>query len=458
MAKQKSVFICQKCAAESPKWIGKCPSCGEWNSYVEEVVVKERSGLSASSRLTRSVVKPIHEITSIQKDRLITGISEFDRILGGGVVPGSLILLGGDPGIGKSTLALQVAMEANFKVLYVSGEESDEQIKMRAERLGVNNKNCYVLCETLLDEILNHIHDVSPALVVIDSIQTLYTDQIESSPGSVSQVRECSSRLLRLAKETGTPILLIGHITKEGTIAGPKVLEHIVDTVLQFEGDLNHVFRILRVNKNRFGATSELAIFEMRESGLIQVLNPSEILISQSDEELSGVAIAATIDGLRPYLVEIQSLVSSAVYGTPQRSSTGFDTRRLNMLLAVLEKKASFRLATKDVFINIAGGLRISDPAVDLALVVAILSSSVDLPVSKKICFAAEVGLTGEVRPVSRIIQRIKEAEKLGFEKIYISRYNSKNIKASDYKIKVVFIGRVEELVKSVFAGNYNVS
>lgn len=453
MAKSKTVYVCQNCGAESAKWLGKCNSCNEWNTIVEEIAVKEKTNLTSSSFHSQNFPKQIHQITAENYQRIDTKINELNRILGGGLVPGSMVLIGGDPGIGKSTLALQVALKAtHLKVLYISGEESDQQIKLRAERIGLKNENCFIYCETLLENIIYQIESTKPNIVIIDSIQTLYKDAIESSPGSVSQIKECTASLLKTAKQSSIPIFLIGHINKEGGIAGPKVLEHIVDTVLQFEGDLNHMYRILRVNKNRFGATSELAIFEMHDKGLKEVTNPSEILINQTDEDFSGIAISATIDGLRPFLIEIQALVSTAVYGTPQRSSTGFESRRLNMLLAVLEKKAGFKLGTKDVFLNIAGGIKVNDPAIDLAVVVAILSSTADISVNKKYSFSAEVGLSGEIRPVNRIIQRIKEAEKLGFDKIFISKYNKKNINSTDFKIQIIFVTKIEELLRNLFA------
>jgi DNA repair protein RadA/Sms len=451
--KTKSAFFCQNCGVESPKWIGRCPSCGEWNTYVEEVVQKEASKKDVSFAGAASFPQKLSEITLTKEQRIDTQSQELNRILGGGLVPGSVVLIGGEPGIGKSTLALQVALKIrNLKTLYISGEESNQQIKLRAERIGIKNENCFILSETLLENIFGQIEKEKPDIIVIDSIQTLYTDSIESSPGSVSQIRECAARVMRFAKQSSTPVFLIGHINKEGSIAGPKVLEHIVDTVLQFEGDHHHLYRILRSIKNRFGSTSELGIFEMQSTGLREVNNPSEILITQTDENLSGVAVSATIDGARPFLIEVQSLVSSAVYGTPQRSSTGFDLRRLSMLLAVLEKRAGFKLAAKDVFLNIAGGIRVDDPAIDLAVISAILSSNVDLHVGKDICFAGEVGLSGEIRPVSRIEQRITEAEKLGFGKIFISKYNRKGIDFSRFKIEIVFVGKVENVFKQLFA------
>ncbi|MDD2195866.1 MAG: DNA repair protein RadA [Bacteroidales bacterium] len=452
MAKVKSSYVCQNCGAESVKWVGRCPSCGEWNTYVEERVSqsKPRSGLVEVSR--SAVPKPLREIESSNEKRLNTGIEELNRILGGGLVPGSLVLLGGEPGIGKSTLALQLALKLNkLKVLYVSGEESARQVKIRADRLSDGESNCLILNETLLDNILTQSQNITPDLLVIDSIQTLYSDTLDSSPGSVSQVRECAVALLRYAKTTGVPIVMIGHITKDGGIAGPKVLEHIVDVVLQFEGDSNYLYRILRSIKNRFGSTSELGIFEMQSKGLIEVSNPSEILLSHREEELSGVAISASMDGNRSFLIETQALVSTAAYGTPQRSSTGYDTRRLNMLLAVMEKRAGFRLATKDVFLNLAGGLRVTDPAMDLAVVAAVLSSNFDLTIPSLYCFAAEVGLSGEIRQVSRVDQRIAEAAKLGFKKIFISKYSLKDQQKLFKDIELVSVSKIEELVKKLF-------
>ncbi len=451
MAKSKTVFLCQNCGVESAKWIGKCPSCHEWNTYVEEKIHKDISRQRTKSTFVSQAQK-LSEVSISEGKRIPTYSKEINRILGGGMVPGSVSLIGGEPGIGKSTIALQLALNfKNLKTLYVSGEESNQQIKLRAERLGLTNEHCYFLNETSLENIYLQIDKIKPDLLILDSIQTLYTDYLESSPGSVSQVRECAANLLRYAKETSTPMIIIGHINKEGNLAGPKVLEHIVDTVLQFEGDQNHMFRILRVVKNRFGATSELAIFEMRSSGLVEVQNPSELLISQTNEQLSGVAICATIDGIRPFMIESQSLVSSAVYGTPQRSSTGFDLRRLNMLLAVLEKRAGFRLAAKDVFLNIAGGIKVTDPGIDLGIISAILSSNLDIPVDKSICFTGEVGLSGEIRAINRIGTRIQEAEKLGFKKIFLAQHNRKGVDFSKFNIQFRFVNRVEKLVRELF-------
>jgi DNA repair protein RadA/Sms len=452
VAKVKSSYVCQNCGAESLKWVGRCTSCGEWNTYVEERVSKEKPRAGLIDVFRSATPKALKDIESSSEKRIDTGINEVNRILGGGLVPGSMVLLGGEPGIGKSTLALQLALKLkNFRVLYVSGEESARQVKLRADRLAPGNDECLILNETLLENILTQAQNVEPQLIVIDSIQTVFTDSIESSPGSVSQVRECAANLLRYSKTTGIPVILIGHITKDGSIAGPKVLEHIVDVVLQFEGDSNYLYRILRSIKNRFGSTSELGIFEMQAGGLIEVPNPSEILLSHRDEGLSGVAIAAAMDGTRPFLIETQALVSTAAYGTPQRSTTGYDSRRLNMLLAVLEKRAGFRLATKDVFLNLAGGIKLNDPALDLAVVSAVLSSNFDLPILGSCCFAAEVGLSGEIRQVSRIEQRIGEAEKLGFEKIFVSKYHTKGAETKSSNIKVIKVGRIDELVRALF-------
>ncbi len=452
MTKNKTLFFCRNCGSESPKWVGQCPSCKEWNTLQEETVVSGKKDGGYQNQSLRSTPKKLTDIEVGVQKRVRTGISELDRILGGGIVPGALILLGGEPGIGKSTLALQVAVGNNeLKCFYVSGEESEQQIRLRAERISALNQETIIFCDTDLDEIRRRAADIHPDLLIVDSIQTLNSAQFDSGPGSVTQVRECTSGLLRFAKENGIPVLLIGHINKEGNIAGPKVLEHIVDTVLQFEGDQHHFYRLLRVQKNRFGATSELALFEMAEKGLKEILNPSDILINQSDQSLSGISVAAAMDGLKPFLIEVQSLVSSAVYGTPQRTPTGIDVRRLNMLLAVLEKRAGFNLGTKDVFINIAGGLKVVDPAIDLAIIVAILSSAADISVPKNVCFVGEVGLSGEIRPVSRVQQRINEAEKLGFNKIFLSSYNEKNIDERPRNIKLIFLNQVGRLPKMVF-------
>ncbi len=427
MAKVKSSFFCQNCGHQSPKWLGKCPSCGDWNTFVEELVEKEdknEKGSWRTSNTQKIVNKPraIHEITYSEQPRTITKDKELNRVLGGGIVPGSMVLIGGEPGIGKSTLMLQIALSLPSRVLYVSGEESEQQIKMRAERITTKGNNCFILSETSTQNIFKQIEQFEPDVLVIDSIQTLQSSLIESAAGSVSQVRECTAELLKYAKESGTPVFMIGHITKEGTLAGPKVLEHMVDTVLQFEGDRHMAYRILRTTKNRFGSTSELGIYEMLGSGLREVSNPSEILISQREEELSGTAIGAMLEGNRPLLIEIQSLVSPATYGNPQRSSTGFDAKRLNMLLAVLEKRGGIRLGVQDVFLNVAGGLKVEDPAIDLAVCASIVSSYEDISIPHTTCFAAEVGLGGEVRAVNRIENRISEAENLGFKEIYISK------------------------------------
>lgn len=457
MAKTKTVYICSHCGADSPKWLGKCPNCGEWNTYVEEVVAKEvpsakrpvPSGLSE-----RGQARPVllRDITAEKEDRLDLKDRELNRVLGGGLVKGSLVLIGGEPGIGKSTLVLQTILKLHdLKVLYVSGEESYRQLKMRADRLAPDSQNCLILCETNLEQIFVQAQNVQPDLLIIDSIQTIFTELVESSPGSVSQVRECSAAILKYAKESGVPVLLIGHINKEGSIAGPKVLEHIVDTVLQFEGDQHYMYRILRSIKNRFGSTAELGIYEMRQEGLREVSNPSELLLTQNHEGLSGVAIAAAIEGIRPFLIETQALVSSAVYGTPQRSATGFDIRRMNMLLAVLEKRAGFKLAQKDVFLNIAGGLRVNDPAIDLAVLAAVLSSSLDISIEPGVCMAGEVGLSGEIRPVNRIEQRILETEKLGFSRILIPHNNLKGFDTSRCRIQIVQVRKVEEAFRQLF-------
>lgn len=453
MAKTKTAFFCRNCGVQSPKWIGKCPSCGEWNTYVEEVIQRAEPGLPQGFSPKRQTTPTlITEVELSSENRIDTANEELNRVLGGGLVPGSVVLVGGEPGIGKSTLMLQVALTIkNLKVLYVSGEESEQQIRMRAERLGMGRNECYILTETSTSEILGHIAKLNPGILIIDSIQTLTSDNIDASAGSISQIRETASELQRFAKTVNVPVFLIGHITKEGTLAGPKLLEHMVDTVLQFEGDCNYGYRILRSVKNRFGSTSELGIYEMQSNGLREVSNPSEILITQHDEPVSGTAVAATIEGLRPMLIETQALVSSAAYGTPQRSCTGFDTRRLNMLLAVLEKRSGFKLGVKDVFLNIAGGLRVDDPATDLAVVSAILSSNIDIPISSKTCFAAEVGLSGEIRPVTRVEQRVSEAEKLGFDSIVISKLNLKAAKSAAKNIKVQPVSKIEEVFRLLF-------
>ncbi|WP_299112587.1 DNA repair protein RadA [uncultured Winogradskyella sp.] len=449
MAKVKTTFFCQNCGSQYAKWQGQCTSCKAWNTIAEEIIQKpQKSGWKSSAPTAKRVSKPlkVNEIDNSQETRLNMQDAEFNRVLGGGMVQGSLTLLGGEPGIGKSTLLLQIALHLQYKTLYVSGEESQKQIKMRAERINPSSNNCYILTETKTQNIFKQIETLAPDLVIIDSIQTLHSDYIESSAGSISQIKECTTELIKFAKETSTPVLLIGHITKDGHIAGPKILEHMVDTVLQFEGDRNHVFRILRAHKNRFGSTNELGIYEMQGSGLREVSNPSEILISQKDDELSGNAIAATIEGLRPLMIEVQALVSTAVYGTPQRSATGFNAKRLNMLLAVLEKRAGFRLGAKDVFLNITGGISVDDPAIDLAVVASILSSNEDVALPSEYCFAAELGLSGEIRPVQRVEQRILEAEKLGFSTIFVSKYNK--ISLRNTQIKVQLISKIEDLIQ----------
>lgn len=453
MAKVKTAFFCQNCGYEAPKWLGKCPSCGEWNTLIEELVEKNQGNVVAFSTSSGRSAKAqlVSEIERSEQQRILLPDPEMNRVLGGGLVPGSLILFGGEPGIGKSTLLLQLAVQAQLKILYVSGEESEQQIKMRAERIGEKNKQVYLLTETNLQNIFKQAEELNPELLIIDSIQTLFSSQIESAPGSISQIRECTAQLLRYSKITDVPVFLIGHITKEGSLAGPKVLEHMVDCVLQFEGDQHYMYRLLRGVKNRFGSTNELGIYEMQGTGLRPVENPSEILISSADSGLSGSAIAATLEGIRPLLIEVQALVSTAAYGTPQRSSTGFDLRRLNMLLAVMEKRCGFRLGTKDVFLNIAGGIRVDDPAIDMAVVAAVLSSNTDIAISRTVCCSAEIGLSGEIRPVNRIEQRIREAEKLGFEKIVISKHN-KGINQKDFKIQLVQISRIDQLVKELFA------
>ena len=451
MAKIKSSFFCQNCGASYAKWQGQCSSCKSWNTISEEILQKEEKTTWNHTEKYVKTEKPlkIQEIKTDVEARYNTQDQELNRVLGGGIVPGSLILLGGDPGIGKSTLMLQLSLKLPYKTLYVSGEESQRQIKMRAERLEITNQDCFVLTETKMENIFTQIKEYRPEIVIIDSIQTLQTDYIESSAGSISQIKECTAELIKFAKETATPVILIGHITKDGSIAGPKILEHMVDTVLQFEGDRNHTYRILRSLKNRFGSTAEIGIYEMLANGLREVSNPSEILLSHSEENLSGTAVSCSIEGIRPIMIEIQALVSSAVYGTPQRSSTGYNSKRLNMLLAVLEKRVGFKLGTKDVFLNITGGISIDDPAIDLAVVASILSSNEDIFIDNKICFAGEIGLSGEIRPVNKIENRIKEAEKLGFNTIYASKYNK--INTESYKIDIRLISKIEELYKELF-------
>lgn len=452
--KEKSVFFCKSCGNESPKWFGKCPACGEWNTCVEEKtsVKSEKLKVRSEELGGLNVAVPIKEITNAEEQRIVLPFEELNRVLGGGLVLGSLVLVGGEPGIGKSTLLLQTALQLDGKkVLYISGEESQTQIKMRADRIGIRNENCLILTETDTKEIVKHFKDVQPDIVIVDSIQTLSSPYIDATAGSITQIRETAAEMNKLAKSYQVPVFLIGHITKDGSIAGPKILEHIVDTVLQFEGDRHYGFRILRTIKNRFGSASELGIFEMNATGLREVTNPSEFLLSQRDEEVSGIAIAATMEGQRPMLIETQALVSTAAYGTPQRSSTGFDTRRMNMLLAVLEKRAGFRLNMKDVFLNIAGGIRSDDPALDLSVVAAVLSSNADIPIDNRYCFAAEVGLSGEIRAVTRIESRIAEADKLGFEKIFVSKYNAKGLNTQRFHIEVVPVATVYDLATELF-------
>ena len=456
MKNVKTAWFCSSCGAQAPKWQGRCPACGEWNTMVEEKIVSEKKSktltpVSHGSRRTRPQL--IHEIELDEEPRIKMPSAELNRVLGGGLVAGSLVLLGGEPGIGKSTLVLQNILSIRSRrILYVSGEESARQLKMRADRIGRPNDNVYIVCETSLQNIRDHIEEVNPGLIIIDSIQTIASDDIESVAGSVSQVRECAAQLLKYAKETAVPVMLIGHITKEGSIAGPKVLEHIVDVVLQFEGDRQGIYRILRSIKNRFGSTAELGIYEMCQRGLREVSNPSEMFLSMSNDDLSGISIGVTMEGIRAFLIEVQALVSTAAYGTPQRSVTGFDSKRMNMLLAVLEKRVGFKLAAKDVFLNIAGWLKVNDPALDLAVICAILSSNVDITIPKRICMAGEVGLSGEVRPVTRIEQRIREAEKLGMETIIIPRHNLKGIDLSGLNIKIIEVAKVEEAFRTLFA------
>jgi len=455
--KIKTAFFCQECGYESAKWAGKCPSCGQWNTFVEEKVQKDIPLRNLNWQEEKENGKPnnfviLSEVSGTEEERLLTPDVELNRVLGGGIVPGSLVLVGGEPGIGKSTLFLQNALQLkNITTLYISGEESAQQIKMRADRLQIKNDQFYLLTETSTQNIFKEIKKLRPQLVIIDSIQTLQSPLIESAPGSVSQIRETTAEIQRFAKESHTPVFLIGHITKDGAIAGPKILEHMVDTVLQFEGDQHYAYRILRTIKNRFGSTAELGIYEMTGAGLRQVTNPSEILISQREDMLSGVAIASTMEGMRPMLVEVQALVTQSVYGTPQRTVTGFDLRRLQLLLAVLEKRGGFHFGMKDVFLNIAGGIRVEDPSIDLAVLCALLSSYEDVAISNHVCFAGEVGLSGEIRAVNRIEQRIAEAEKLGFEKIFISRYNKKGVDFSKFNIEVVAVGRVDEVYRALF-------
>lgn len=452
MAKTKTAFFCQNCGVQHPKWVGQCVSCKQWNTLVEEVVQKQEKQSwrprAASGTLINKPLR-VSEITHEKELRIDTQDQEFNRVLGGGLVPGSLTLLGGEPGIGKSTLLLQIALQLPYTTLYVSGEESQKQIRMRAHRIQPDRDTCYILTETKTQNIFQQLGILEPDIVIIDSIQTLHTDRIDSAAGSISQVRQCTAELIQFAKESNTPVIIVGHITKDGTLAGPKILEHMVDTVLQFEGDRHYVYRMLRSLKNRFGSTAELGIYEMQGSGLREVSNPSEVLISKHEEDLSGTAIATTVEGMRPLLIEIQALVSTAVYGTPQRSATGFNGKRLNMLLAVLEKRAGFRLGTKDVFLNITGGISVDDPAIDLAVMAAVLSSNADIPIEKGTCFAAEVGLAGEIRPVRRIDQRIVEAEKLGFTTIYVAKHNKITLKRPSIQIQQV--AKLEEVVSRLF-------
>ena len=453
MAKTKTTFFCQNCGTQHAKWVGQCGACKEWNTIVEEVLQKEEKRSWKQAKTGRGIINKPLKIIDIQtnpEERIITNNKELDTVLGGGLVKGSVTLLGGEPGIGKSTLLLQIALNIRQKVLYVSGEESQSQIKMRAERLEAKTSNCLILTETNTQQIFKNIEEIDPDVLVIDSIQTLHTNSIEASPGSISQIRETAAELIKYAKETATPVLLIGHINKDGNIAGPKILEHMVDVVLQFEGDRNHTYRIVRSQKNRFGTTSELGIYEMLSSGLREISNPSEILISKKDSDLSGTAIASTLEGIRPLMIEIQALVSTAVYGTPQRSTTGYNLKRLHMILAVLEKRAGFKLGAKDVFLNITGGINVDDPAIDLAVVAAILSSNQDIAINPNVCFAAEVGLAGEIRPVSKIDQRILEAEKLGYKTLVASKYNK--ISSISHKIKLVLVGKIEEAFATLFA------
>src|SRR5690348_5989795 len=457
MSKTKTAFFCSNCGYESAKWLGKCPSCEQWNTFIEEVLIKgndkkQNSWNDYSNLSSRLKTISLQDITSSEHKRIQTADAELNRVLGGGIVMGSIVLIAGEPGIGKSTLFLQDALQLkDITTLYISGEESEQQIKMRADRLGIENSNFFLLTETNTQDIFKEIKKLKPQLVIVDSIQTLESPYIDSAPGSVSQIRESAAEFQRFAKETNTPVFLIGHITKDGNIAGPKILEHMVDTVLQFEGDRNYAYRILRTLKNRFGSSAELGIYEMSSEGMRQVSNPSEILITQKEEQLSGVAIAATIEGIRPLLIEVQALVTQSVYGTPQRTNTGFDLRRLQLLLAVLEKRGGFHFGVKDVFINIAGGLKVEDPSIDLAVLSALLSSYEDIPLPQHICFAGEVGLNGEIRAVNRIEQRIAEAEKLGFEKIILSKFNKKGFDKNDFKIELIPVSRVDEVYRYLF-------
>jgi len=451
MSKVKTSFFCQNCGTQHAQWQGQCNSCKQWNTLTEELLEKADKKDWKTKKKTNPVSKPlkIDQIEISSESRMDTGDDELNRVLGGGIIPGALMLLGGEPGIGKSTLLLQIAITTGYKVLYVSGEESQQQIKIRSDRMDISSDHCYILSETKTQNIFSQIEKLAPELVIIDSVQTLHTNYIDGNPGSVSQIKECTAEFIQFAKETHVPVFLVGHITKDGQIAGPKILEHMVDVVLQFEGDRNHIYRILRTQKNRFGATSEIGIYEMQSKGLRAVKNPSELLISEKDEKLSGHSIAATIEGIRPLMIEIQALVSTAVYGTPQSTTSGYNSKRLNMLLAVLEKRAGFSLGTKDVFINITGGISISDPAIDLAVIVAILSSYHDMAVSENFCFAAEVGLSGEIRPVTKTEQRIQEASKLGFDTIVISKFAK--IGKQNESIKVLAVSKIEALISALF-------
>ena len=454
MAKEKTIFLCNRCGYESPKWAGKCPACGEWNTLMEKVVrnTPASRGLSPAGERLQTQPVLIDDVAADALPRMDLGDGELNRVLGGGLVPGSLVLLGGEPGIGKSTLVLQTILGLpDRKVLYVSGEESVQQIKLRADRIAHKRGNCHIVCETSLETVFTHIKNVSPEILVVDSIQTICSETIDSSPGSMSQVRECTAMLLKFAKENNVPVILIGHITKDGTIAGPKILEHIVDVVIQFEGDQHHLYRVLRSIKNRFGSTAELGIYEMRREGLRQVTNPSELLLSDRHCGMSGISIASAIEGVSPFLIETQALVSTAAYGTPQRSATGFDIRRMNMLLAVLEKRVGFKLAQKDVYLNIAGGLRVNDPAIDLSVISAILSSNMDVEIEPTTCMAGEVGLSGEIRPVNRIEQRIAEAAKLGFKRIIVPKSNTKRLDTARFGIEVLPVSKVEEAFRLIF-------
>ena len=458
MSKIKTAFFCQNCGYESTKWVGKCPSCAQWNTFVEELVQKEKATGKTdwnnfngdnSPKKTRQ----LSEVITKEHPRIVSGDAELNRVLGGGIVPGSIVLIAGEPGIGKSTLFLQIGLQLqNITTLYISGEESEQQIKMRADRIKKSNDNFYLLTETSTQTIFAEIKKLKPQLIIVDSVQTLQSPFIDSSPGSVSQIRECAAEFQQFAKETNVPVFLIGHITKEGSIAGPKILEHMVDTVLQFEGDRHYAYRILRTLKNRFGSTAELGIYQMNDDGMHAVTNPSELLLTQKEDQLSGIAIAATIEGLRPLLIEVQALVTQSVYGTPQRTVSGFDLRRLQLLLAVLEKRGGFHFGVKDVFLNIAGGLKVEDPSIDLAVLSALLSSFEDVAIPHNVCFAGEVGLSGEIRAVNRVEQRIAEAEKLGFEKIIVSKYNQKGSSKQRYAIEVITMGRVEEMYRHLFS------